>query len=276
MTDLFEPGSIFVGVAMASWKLAPDARHRAVLPVLHRGRRLRIGDAHERGDATYTLRQIMDQSSNVGISLATENATVGDGVPEPLQQDQRVQPAHEDGVDYPGEGEPAPSTWGTCFPSTIGARSPPTTSASGRACRSRRCRSPASLSVVNDGVECTPHSSRRSPKAQTAEYGSDTVIMIKKAIDDWTSMLKTVVTGTGRRHRRLQRGGQDATAEIYDEKNGGYRKGGVQPGLHRFRVDSSSQLFVLWVQRVPTDGVVTPIFKDIMTTAIDRFNIYPE
>ncbi|MFR3092352.1 MAG: Mur ligase family protein, partial [Eggerthella lenta] len=114
---------------------------------------------------------------------------------------------------------------------------------------------------------------------ETAEYGSDAVIKDKKAIDDLTSMLKTVVTehGQGRRHRRLQRGGQDAAAEIYDEKNGGYRKRGSATWPSPvFLADSSSQLVCfVGANEVPTDGVVTPIFKDIMTTAIDRFNIYP-
>ncbi|MDU1909379.1 MAG: penicillin-binding transpeptidase domain-containing protein, partial [Eggerthella sp.] len=71
--------------------------------------------------------------------------------------------------------------------------------------------------------------------------------------------------------------GKTSTAEIYDEKNGGYRKGVYNLAFTGFLADSSSQLVCfVGANEVPTDGVVTPIFKDIMTTAIDRFNIYPE
>ena len=54
--------------------------------------------------------------------------------------------------------------------------------------------------LVNDGVECTPHFLlSKPPSGETAEYGRDPVIKDKKAIDDLTSMLKTVVTeGTGK------------------------------------------------------------------------------
>ena len=105
-----------------------------------------ITDAHERGDATYTLQQIMDQSSNIGISLATENATVGDvsGFRNLYNKINEYNLHTKTGVDYPGEGEAGTDYLGACSRSTNGARSRGTTSASGRACRSRRCRSPAS------------------------------------------------------------------------------------------------------------------------------------
>ena len=135
--------------------------------------------------------------------------------------------------------------------------------------------------LVNDGVECTPHFLLSKPQSgETAEYGSDTVIKDKKAIDDLTSMLKTVVTeGTGKAAAidGFNVAGKTSTAEIYDEKNGGYRKGVYNLAFTGFLADSSSQLVCfVGANEVPTDGVVTPIFKDIMTTAIDRFNIYPE
>ena len=80
VTDLFEPGSIFKSVsAMAileAGTMTPDTELFCPSSIEADG--YVITDAHERGDATYTLQQIMDQSSNIGISLATENATVGD------------------------------------------------------------------------------------------------------------------------------------------------------------------------------------------------------
>ena len=42
-----------------------------------------------------------------------------------------------------------------------------------------------------------------------------------------------------------------------------------------FLADSSSNWYVCGANEVPGDRVVTPVFKDIMTTAIDRFKITP-
>ena len=77
-----------------------------------------IRDAHERGDATYTLRQIMDQSSNVGISLATENATVGDvsGFRNLYNKINEYNLHTKTGVDYPGEGEAGTEYLGNLLP----------------------------------------------------------------------------------------------------------------------------------------------------------------
>ena len=102
----------------------------------------------------------------------------------------------------------------------------------------------------------------------------------KEAIATMTSMLETVVTdGTGKAAaiEGFDVAGKTSTAEIYDEENGGYRKGVYNLAFTGFLADSSSQLvcFVA-ANEVPTDGVVTPMFKDIMTAAIDRFDIYPE
>ena len=112
------------------------------------------------------------------------------------------------------------------------------------------------------------------------EYESEKVIDNTAAIDDLTSMLKTVVTeGTGKAAaiEGYNVAGKTSTAEIYDEENGSYRKGVYNLAFPGFLADSSSQLVCfVGANEVPTDGVVTPIFKDIMSTAIDRFNIYPE
>ena len=120
--------------------------------------------------------------------------------------------------------------------------------------------------LVNDGVECTPHFLLSKPQSgETAEYGSDAVIKDKKAIDDLTSMLKTVVTeGTGKAAAidGFNVAGKTSTAEIYDEKNGGYRKGVYNLAFTGFLADSSSQLVCfVGANEVPTDGVVTPILR---------------
>ena len=286
VTDLFEPGSIFKSVsAMAileAGTMTPDTELFCPSSIEADG--YVIGDAHERGDATYILQQIMDQSSNIGISLATENATVGDvsGFRNLYNKINEYNLHTKTGVDYPGEGEAGTDYLGAQLPFDEWSKVTGYNVSFGQGLSL----TPLQITrfygaLVNDGVECTPHFLLSKPQSgETAEYGSDAVIKDKKAIDDLTSMLKTVVTeGTGKAAAidGFNVAGKTSTAEIYDEKNGGYRKGVYNLAFTGFLADSSSQLVCfVGANEVPTDGVVTPIFKDIMTTAIDRFNIYPE
>ena len=58
-----------------------------------------VSDAHDRGDETMTLRQILDKSSNVGISLASEKL----GFSKLYDAIIRYNLNEATGVDYPGE-----------------------------------------------------------------------------------------------------------------------------------------------------------------------------
>lgn len=286
VTDLFEPGSIFKSVsAMAileAGTMTPDTE--LFCPSTIEADGYIISDAHDRGDATFTLQQIMDQSSNIGISLATENATVGDvsGFENLYNKINAYNLHTKTGVDFPGEGElgtdilgnlPSFDKWGKVVGYNISF---------GQGLSLTPLQITRFYSaLVNDGVECTPHFLLAKPQSgEVMEYESEKVIDNSAAIDDLTSMLKTVVTeGTGKAAaiEGYNVAGKTSTAEIYDEENGGYRKGVYNLAFTGFLADSSSQLVCfVGANEVPTDGVVTPIFKDIMSTAIDRFNIYPE
>lgn len=286
VTDLFEPGSIFKSVsAMAileAGTMTPDTELFCLSTIEADG--YIISDAHDRGDATFTLQQIMDQSSNIGISLATENATVGDvsGFQNLYNKINAYNLHTKTGVDFPGEGElgtdilgnlPSFDKWGKVVGYNISF---------GQGLSLTPLQITRFYSaLVNDGVECTPHFLLSKPQSgEVMEYESEKVIDNTAAIDDLTSMLKTVVTeGTGKAAaiEGYNVAGKTSTAEIYDEENGGYRKGVYNLAFTGFLADSSSQLVCfVGANEVPTDGVVTPIFKDIMSTAIDRFNIYPE
>ena len=135
--------------------------------------------------------------------------------------------------------------------------------------------------IVNDGVECTPHFLISLPRSsEKVTYETTQVIENTDAIPDMQSMLKTVVTeGTGTKAAidGYNVAGKTSTAEIYDEENGGYREGVYNLAFTGFIADSSSKLVCfVGANEVPGDGVVTPIFKDIMSTAIDRFGITSE
>lgn len=274
VTDLFEPGSIFKSVStmaiLETNTMAPD--DELFCPAVITADGYEIRDAHERGDATYTLREILDQSSNIGISLASEKM----GFKELYDHILKYNLNSLTGVDYPGEQIgylldfdqwSKVQAYNVSFGQGISLTPLQITRFYG--------------ALVNDGVECTPHFLLSKPlSGETPEYETVDVIENKESISTMTDMLKTVVTdGTGKAAAidGFNVAGKTSTAEIYDEENGGYRKGVYNLAFTGFLADSSSQLVCfVGANEVPTDGVVTPIFKDIMTTAIDRFNIYPE
>ena len=274
VTDLFEPGSIFKSVStmaiLETNTMAPD--DELFCPAVITADGYEISDAHERGDATFSLRDILDQSSNVGISLASEKM----GFSELYDHILKYNLNSLTGVDYPGEQIgylldfdqwSRVQAYNVSFGQGISLTPLQITRFYG--------------ALVNDGVECTPHFLLSKPlSGETPVYATQDVIENKEAISTMTDMLKTVVTnGTGKAAaiEGFDVAGKTSTAEIYDEENGGYRKGVYNLAFTGFLADSSSQLVCfVGANEVPTDGVVTPIFKDIMTTAIDRFNIYPE
>ena len=280
VSSLFEPGSIFKSVsAMAvleTGTMTPDTELFCPSYITADG--YTISDAHERGDATYTLRQILDQSSNVGISLATEQM----GFQQLYDHIIRYNLHTKTGVDFPGEGEEGTDALGmlTSFDKWSAVQAYNVSFGQGVSV------TPLQMvrfygALVNDGVECTPHFLISKPQSgEKPTYETTKVIENTDAIADMQSMLKTVVTeGTGTKAAidGYNVAGKTSTAEIYDEENGGYREGVYNLAFTGFIADSSSKLVCfVGANEVPGDGVVTPIFKDIMTAAIDRFGITSE
>ena len=280
VTDLFEPGSIFKSVsAMAileTGTLTPDSELFCPASITADG--YTISDAHERGDATFTLREILDQSSNVGISLATEQM----GFDELYNHIVKYNLHSTTGVDYPGEGEEGTDALGMLAPLEQWSAVQAYNVSFGQGVSV----TPLQMTrfygaIVNSGVECVPHFLLSMPQSgYTPVYETEDVIENKDAIGDMQSMLKTVVTdGTGKLAAidRYNVAGKTSTAEIYDEENGGYRKNVYNLAFTGFLADSSSKLVCfVGANEVPGNRVVTPIFKDIMTSAIDRFGITSE
>ncbi len=280
VSNLFEPGSIFKSVsAMAileTGTMTPDTELFCPASITADG--YTISDAHERGDATYSLRDILDQSSNVGISLATEKMGFRQLYDHILTYNLHTRT----GVDFPGEGEEGTDALGmlTDFDSWSAVQAYNVSFGQGISV------TPLQMvrfygAIVNNGVECTPHFLVSKPQSgEVATYETTKVIENDSAISDMQSMLKTVVTdGTGTQAAidGYNVAGKTSTAEIYDEENGGYREGVYNLAFTGFIADSSSKLVCfVGANEVPGDGVVTPIFKDIMTAAIDRFKITSE
>ena len=81
-------------------------------------------------------------------------------------------------------------------------------------------------------------------------------------------------TGTDAAIEGYDAAGKTSTAEIYDEKNGGYLESTYNLGFIGFLPNSTSNL-VCFVNAnmVPAERPVTFVFHDIMEDAVNRYNI---
>lgn len=279
VTDLLEPGSIFKTVStlavLETGTYGPD--DEIFCPSYITADGYTISDAHARGDQTMTLRQILDQSSNVGISLAVEEM----GFQELYDHIVKYGLHKSTGVDYPGEGEAGTDALGYLVPFDEWSRVTGYNVSFGQGISV----TPLQMTrfygaIINDGVACTPHFLITKPQTgENPEYATEQIVENTSVLPTMIDMLKTVVTdgtGTAAAIDGFEVAGKTSTAEIYDEENGGYRKGVYNICFTGFLADSSSQLVCfVGANEVPGDRVVTPVFKDIMTTAIDRFKITP-
>ncbi len=280
MTTLFEPGSVFKSVSMMA--LLETGTYKAsdkiYCPSSIQVDDYVISDAHDRGDTTYSMGQILAQSSNVGISLASSEM----GFDKLYDYILKYNMHSKTGVDYPGEGESDTDVLGYLAPyddlSTVAKYN----MSFGQGISVTPLQITRFYCALdNDGVECTPHFLMSLPqKDVTATYDTEKIIDDKKAITSIQKMLKSVVsegTGTDAAIDGYTVAGKTSTAQIYDDKHGGYRDEQYNLAFTGFLSGSSSQLVCfVGANEVDFMGVVTPIFKDIMTTAIDRFNIAPE
>lgn len=275
ITGAIEPGSIFKSVStmaiLEEGAMAPD--DTLFCPAYLQADDYWISDAHERGDETMSLRQILDNSSNVGISLAVESSIGFESLYDHILSYNLDELT---GIDYPGEalGYLTPQEDWSLIQSynvTFGQGVSVT---------------PIQMvrfygALANGGVEATPHFLVSKPQTgETPEYATEQVIDNQEALDTMTSMLQSVVTdgtGTAAAVEGFQVAGKTSTAEIYDEENGGYKDGVYNMAFVGFVPDASTSLVCyVGAYEAPYQATVTSAFKDIMTCAIDRFSVNPE
>ena len=279
VTDLLEPGSIFKTVStlalLETGAMGPD--DELFCPAYITADGYTISDAHDRGDQTMTLRQILDQSSNVGISLAVEKM----GFQELYDHIVEYGLHSDTGIDYPGEGEADTDALGYLVPFEDWSRVTAYNVSFGQGISVTPMQMIRFYGAINnDGVACTPHFLVSKPQTgEVAQFETEQIVENTSVLPTMIDMLKTVVTdGTGKDAaiEGFEVAGKTSTAEIYDEENGGYRDGVYNLCFTGFLADSSSQLVCfVGANEVPYERNVTPIFKDIMSTAIDRFKITP-
>lgn len=273
VTQAYEPGSIFKTVSMTALletgSVSPDTTVFA--PAGLAADEYVITDAHERGDMTMTARYVMQDSSNVGISLLVESHL---GFAPLYDKIATYGLNGATGIDYPGEagGYLAPNveTWSQILKYNV-------TFGQGIAT------TPLQMTrfygaLVNDGVAVTPHLLLSKPQTgEVMTYESETIIENKAAIAPMVSMLETVVeegTGQGAAIDGYTVAGKTGTAEYVDEDTGQYAK-------HSYNLDfvgvlpnaSTPLVCFVGVNEVPYERNTTEVFKDIMTEAISRYRV---
>lgn len=270
ITNGFEPGSIFKTVSALAI-LEADAMKptdEMFVPAILSADEYQISDAHERGDQTMTFGEILDQSSNVGISLATQKV----GFENYYNKIKQYRLAEPTGVDYPGEA----TGWLAPYQDWSLVQAYNVTFGQGIAVTPIQMAN-FYAALRNNGTQYTPHFLIEKPLTdEVVEYEEKKIIDDSGAIAELNTMLQSVVdSGTGElaQIEGYKVAGKTSTAEIYDE-SGGYRDGVYTICFTGFLSDSSSQLVCfVGVEEVPGDRVVTPVFKDIMSFAIERYKI---
>lgn len=228
-----------------------------------------ITDAKWRPDRMYTFRDIIAQSSNVGVSLAVEKA----GFKSFYDMIHTCKLTEKTGVDYPGEAQSSMPDFGewakiTGYNISFGQGITVT---------------PLQMArfygiLASGGKLVQPHFLLMKPQTgEWIEYGSEQVIDNTDAIEQVNEMLRGVVTdGTGKDAAidGFCTVGKTSTAQIAE--NGGYAESRYNLAFAGFIDNSNSNLVCyVGVNDVIYQGKVTGGFHDIMTSAIEQYNIVP-
>ncbi len=272
VTQAFEPGSVFKAFSalavLQENALSPD--DELFVPAELEADEYTITDAHEREDEVMTFSTILDNSSNVGISLAIDKVGFGklSNVLTALKFSEKT------GIDFPGEDSGSlteVSQWSKIggynisFGQGLTATPLQVVRAYG--------------ALANDGVMVQPHFLLTKPQTgETPEYASEQVLTDQDAIDTLNTMLRGVVTnGTGKDAyiEGYEVVGKTSTAEIAE--NGTYAEDRYNLCFSGFIANSSSKLVCnVTANDVHYDRNVAGIFRDIMAEAIELYKIVPE
>lgn len=271
ITQAFEPGSIFKSVSALTVlsERALEPEDVIFCPAGLEADEYIIKDAHERPDVEMSFATILNESSNVGISLATQEA----GFDKLNAMIERLQITQKTGVDYPGEAQsvmPDFNEWAYVTGCNIsfgqGLTATPLTMARFYGM------------VAADGLLCQPHFLMAKPQSgEWMEYESEQVITDQEALDKLKGMLQGVVlegTGKDAEIEGYDVAGKTSTAEIAED--GGYAKSRYNLCFAGFIDDSNSDLALfVSANEINYEGRMASVFHDIMLEAIDLYNIVP-
>lgn len=270
ITQAYEPGSTFKSVS-ALTILEQDAmgpEDTMFCPSSISADDYDVADAHERSGEMYSLREILNHSSNVGISLATEKA----GFQAFYDNIKRFRLTEATGVDYPGEAT------GDVLDFDYWAKIIGYNVSFGQGISVTPLQMVRFYAALrNDGTLVTPHFLISKPQSgEVVEWPTELVDSDTEALADMRSMLRSVVTdgtGTSADIEGFEVCGKTSTAEIASE-DGGYRENQYNIGFCGF-IDQSSSNLVCFVGANEVYGMrkTSHIFGDIMATAVKQYGI---
>ena len=274
VTNLFEPGSIFKTVSataiLEKGTMKPSTKIK--VPAYLEADGYIVSDATPHDDLVWDLRTIINQSSNIGISMSVEKNL---GFQELYDAILRYRLNTLTGIDYPGE------QLGYLLDFDHWSRVQAYNVSFGQGISVNAMQMIAFYgALINDGVSQTPHFLLRKPQTgEVPTWETHEIIKNKKAIEQMTSMLQTVVTdgtGTDAAIDGYDAAGKTSTAEIYDEINGGYLLEQYNIAFTGFIANSNCP-FVCFcgADDVPADRHVTAMFHDIMADVVERYNVVP-
>lgn len=272
VTQSFEPGSVFKAFTALA-VLEKDAlkpEDELYVPTELQADEYTITDAHEREASTMTFTEILDKSSNIGISLALEKV----GFNKLYQVLRDLKFSEKTGIDFPGEASGTlteVARWSKVGGFNIGFGQGMTAT-------------PLQIvraygAIANNGIMVEPHFLIAKPlTADWAEYSQEQVLNDQDAIDTLIQMLRGVVTdgtGTNAYIEGFDVVGKTSTAQIAEA--GGYADNRWNLCFTGFIANSTSSLVCfVGANDVDYEGNVSNIFRDIMVEAIDLYKIVPE
>ncbi len=270
ISSAFEPGSIFKPVAMLAALEEGTTKAGQVYhcPEVIYSDEYAISDAHERSATDMDTREIIAESSNVGMSLIAQDLTFK----KLYEYIKHYQITENPNTDYPGSASGSVSdvsTWSDTqgYNISFGQGIEVT---------------PMEMvrfygALANNGYAMTPHFLRDIPTNEEDEtFDSTEIISNKQAISDLIYMMEGVVeegTATDAQIEGYRVAGKTGTAE-FASTSGGYEKGAYDISFIGFLPDTSLNLVCfVGATDVPGDRKTVPAFQDIMSYAIDRYNI---
>ncbi len=274
ITQAIEPGSIFKTVTCLAALDAETIEPETVIhcPSVIHANDYEVTDAHPRPDVDWSLRTIMNKSSNVGISMVADSRLTFNGLYNAIVN---YNLGEATGVDYPGEAAGIVQdfdNWARIVGYNVSFGQGITVT-------------PLQMvrfygAIANDGVAVQPHFLLSMPQTHYEPiYGCERVCFDVDALDKTKSILRTVVTdGTGKAAdiEGYEVVGKTSTAEIADGE-GGYLEGHYNLAFVGF-LDNSSSKLVCYVgaNDIAYESSVTDVFKAIMENAVEQYNVVAE
>ena len=273
ITRAFEPGSIFKSVTMlaALEAGAVTPSDTFYCPTQLPADEYYVSDAHDREAETMTATQILVRSSNVGISLIAKRMGF-DKLNDAISA--YGLDATETGVDYPGEST------GYLLDFSEWSRIQGYNISFGQGISETPLKMARFYgAIVNGGEAHVPHFLIARGDGQPVEWKSQKIGVGAESLDKLIDMQKLVVeegTGTGAQIPGYAVAGKTGTAEYVDEEHRekGYVLDHYNNSFVGFLPDTDSKLVCfVGATEVPSETATTEVFQDIMSFAIERYNI---